>query len=62
MEKTVEFIQKQVDDTYEGIDVLMDMVSKADSVDDLVKLGRSLSKAHGKIEAFLEVKKQLLDL
>ena len=60
MEKTLEFIQKKIDDTYEGIDVLLDMISKADSVDDLVKLGRSLSKAHGKIEAFLEVKKQII--
>lgn len=60
MEKTLEFIQQQIDETYEGIDVLLNMVSKADSVDEIVKLGRRIAKAHGKIEAFLEVKRQIV--
>ena len=61
MKKTLDFIDKQVEDSYEGIDTLMNLIASADTTyDELLKHGRSLSKQHGKIEAFLEVKKQIL--
>lgn len=63
MEQTLEFIEKQVEETYEGIETLMNLITSADcSYDDLLKHGKALSKAHGKIYAYLEVKKQLLKL
>ena len=61
MKKTLDFIDKQVKESNEGIDTLIKFIaSPATTYDELLKHGRSLSKQHGRIEAFLEVKKQIL--
>lgn len=48
-------IQEMIRKENEGSDVLLKLISSAESMDELIKLGKSLGHSNGRIEALMDL-------